>query len=493
MNNLHILRVGNGKVPATSAKRKRDDEFERAVESLRDFIQSGRGQQMKRDFSEFERQLHERIMGLEREILAEEMAQADIDAPALLVDGEKYSRVLRAEESYFTAAGEVRVMRTLYKDRSDESKRAICPMEYRLGIVEGRWTPQAAQQAAWVVAHLSPQVSEELFQRIGNMSPSKSTLDRLPKQLNERWESEREDFEQRLRLEEYVPEEAVTVAISLDGVMVPMKAAEGSQKRKQTAKEGKLTRGPAGYREVGCGALSFYDEQGEMLQAIRMGRMPQSGKTELKAMLKAELGTVLAQQPKLRVVGIADGAKDNWNYLREQILDVLPSSFEKVDILDFFHASEHLSKAYAAAYGEGTVKARSNFEKQRLILLEDPQGASKVIRSLIYLRDKYPRRKILQETVEYFRINQSRMRYREYREAGLPIGSGVIEASCKTLVTQRMKNSGMRWSQAGGQAILTLRAWTQSDRFDRAWALLSATYKVDFTILSPIKPLRIVA
>ena len=59
----------------------------------------------------------------------------------------------------------------------------------------------------------------------------------------------------------------------------------------------------------------------------------------------------------------------------------------------------------------------------------------------------------------------------------LPIGSGVVEAVCQTLATQRLKRSGMRWRHAGGQAILTLRALAQSDRFDRAWQMLGATYK----------------
>ncbi|MEO7329580.1 MAG: hypothetical protein ABI193_13455 [Minicystis sp.] len=71
-------------------------------------------------------------------------------------------------------------------------------------------------------------------------------------------------------------------------------------------------------------------------------------------------------------------------------------------------------------------------------------------------------------------------RYQEARAQGLPIGSGVVEAACKTLATQRMKLSGMQWGTEGGQAILTLRGLTQSgDRFDRAWALLAATYQAE--------------
>jgi len=65
---------------------------------------------------------------------------------------------------------------------------------------------------------------------------------------------------------------------------------------------------------------------------------------------------------------------------------------------------------------------------------------------------------------------------------GLPIGSGVVEAACKTLATQRLKRSGMRWRQDGGQAILTLRGWVQSHRFKHAWQLLSATYRADIAL-----------
>ncbi|MGH8590311.1 MAG: hypothetical protein ACREXX_13590, partial [Gammaproteobacteria bacterium] len=77
----------------------------------------------------------------------------------------------------------------------------------------------------------------------------------------------------------------------------------------------------------------------------------------------------------------------------------------------------------------------------------------------------------------YFRRYRHRMRYAKAQAQNLPIGSGVVEAACKTLATERMKRSGMRWRHAGGQAILTLRALHQSARFERGWKMLSTTYK----------------
>ena len=69
------------------------------------------------------------------------------------------------------------------------------------------------------------------------------------------------------------------------------------------------------------------------------------------------------------------------------------------------------------------------------------------------------------------------MKYADLAKNNLPIGSGVTEASCKTLVTQRMKCSGMRWDIAGGQGVLTARSLIQSERFDEGWNLLSASCK----------------
>lgn len=86
---------------------------------------------------------------------------------------------------------------------------------------------------------------------MGNMAPSKSSLQRLPMDLQAQWEADRVTAECALQQGEHVPDEAVTVAISLDGVMAPMRDGSAKEKRKQAADNGQLTRGPAGYREVG--------------------------------------------------------------------------------------------------------------------------------------------------------------------------------------------------------------------------------------------------
>ena len=186
--------------------------------------------------------------------------------------------------------------------------------------------------------------------------------------------------------------------------------------------------------------------------------------------MSAEVEAVLGQRPDLRLVKIADGAKDNWTFLS----GVLPQG---VELIDFYHAAEQLKSALDARYGENDARGRAQFHKLRHLLLDDPDGVEKVIRALDYQRKKFPRRTRIGEVLRYFRRNRHRMRYADTQARHLPIGSGVVEATCKTLVTQRLKRSGMRWRRPGGQAILTLRALKQSSRFDQAWALLSETYR----------------
>ena len=470
-------------LPSSAPRHGRLDS-EEALARIRRFIEDRRmrTRDTAGNFSDFEKELHAKIMDLEREMLGEEMARADINEGAITVDGTTYRRAVRCEETYFTAAGPVRVERTLYKDRTDDGGRAVSPMELRLGIVEGRWTPLAAQQAVWVVAQMTPLRAEELFARMGNMTPSKSSLDRLPKALSARWEAERVEFEKALREGDVIPQHAVTVAVSLDGVLAPMRDGDATEKRKKTAEEGRLTRGPAGYREVGCGTLSFCDAEGDMISAVRIARMPETKKATLKRTLLSDVTAALSERPELRLVKIADGALDNWTFLANEVSG-------GVEILDFYHAVEHLDGALGSVYGEGTIDARTRFAALRFVLQEAVDGAEKVIRALTYLHKRHPKNARVTKELAYFRNNRHRMRYHEFAAEGLPIGSGVVEAACKTLVTQRLKQSGMRWDEAGGQAILTVRGWTQSgDRFDRAWAMLAATYQAEVVTLHNVVP-----
>jgi len=412
-------------------------------------------------FEDFERELHALFAHTECAVTEAALARHDMDLPVVFIDGEKHRRACRCEKTYLTAAGEVTVMRTLYRARRGE--RAVAALERTVGIVEGYWTPLAARQGAMLVSHLTPGEAEKVLATLGHMSPSKSSLDRLPKALSARWEAQREDFEATVREATVeVPQEARAVVVSLDGVMAPMRG---------------------GYREAGCAAVSLVDAEGERLHSVRMGRMAQSRKATLKTMVAAEVEAVLGQRPDLTVVKLADGAKDNWTFLTGALPD-------GVELIDFYHGAEQLKDAFDAAHGTHSPKAAAQFEKYRHRLCHESDGVERVIRALRHLCSKHPDQDRVAQGLGYFRGNRHRMRYAQAKARGLPIGSGIVEAACKTLVTERLKRSGMRWGLRGGQAILTLRSLVQSRRFEHAWPLLAQTYRTPVSCPDNVVPLR---
>ena len=259
-----------------------------------------------------------------------------------------------------------------------------------------------------------------------------------------------------------VPDAARAVVVSLDGVMAPM-------------------RGAGKYREAGCATVSLVDADGARLHSVRMGRMPESHKTTLKTMVTAEVEAVLAKRPDLTVVKVADGAKDNWTFLTRAV----PAG---VELIDFYHAVAHLKDAFDTAHGTDSPKAAAQFKKYRHLLRHEPDGVNRVIRALVYLRSKSPGNERIAQVLGYFRGNRHRMSYADAKAKRLPIGSGVVEAACKTLVTERLKRSGMRWGARGGQAILTLRSLVQSQRFDHAWPLLAKSYRTNVACPDNVVP-----
>jgi hypothetical protein len=463
---------------ASEIQRSFHDRF---LDGVRKFLEDHAmaGKTGARDFYEFEKALHAKLMEAEREIVGGVMAASDVDADAIEIEGRVHRRVLRSAQTYMTAAGPVTVERWLYKDRREPEAHALAALDLKLGIVEGFWTQRAAEQASWVVTQMTPQHAAELFERVGNMDPSKSSLDRLPKALGERWEAEREKYEQVLREAIVVPDGAYTVAVSIDGVLAPIDGGSDARTLRADAEaKGTLCKGPIAYREIGCATLAFCDAKGDLISAIRFGRSPETKKLTLKDTLRKDLAHVLAERPDLRLAKISDAGGDNWEYL-----GTLP---EGPEILDFFHATEHLAAALAAVTGDGTFATRHKFELLRERLLTEDRGVDAVINALQYLRTKHPRIKKVATVLRYYRKNRHRMRYAQWKAEGYMIGSGVVEAACKTLVAQRLKLSGMRWSPHGAQAILTMRGWDQSDRFDEAWALVAATYQCDVHVLANV-------
>lgn len=367
----------------------------------------------------------------------------------------------RGKGHYITVFGKVEVDRWLY--RSERNGPTRCVVDESAGIIDGMWTPLAAKRALALVTEMTPGCAEKVLESWGGMSPSRSSLDRLPKRISEVWEGQLPMFEAELRKSMVVPTNASVVAVSLDGVLAPMRGTDKAAQKAAARANGQVDKGPAGYKEVGCGAITFYDAEGSRLTTWRYGRMPEADKDTLKATLRAELDCIVQSRPDLTVVAIADGAPNNWTFLSG-----LDADYE---IVDFYHAVEHLGRALDVGLGAVSPAREATFRQLRRQLRDDPGGAKLVLEQLIvHVAKKRPKHH--RRGVPYFERHLDRMDFAAYKAANLPIGSGVMEGTCRSLVSDRLKLTGMRWTEAGGQSILTWRAHRHSGRFDAAWELV---------------------
>ena len=259
---------------------------------------------------EFERELRERTLGVERRVHAMDFGRMDVDVPGIVAGGVRYRR--RTEKSvgrYTTLAGVIEVERTSYRARGGHGGQTVAALDFRLGLVADHWTPVAAQVASTFMASLPSKEAASLLLAAGTMSPSSSHLDRVAKHVGGLWEAGRVEFEVAVRDAERLdlpsPEHVAVIAISLDGIMVPMKDAE------RTPGLGKKDQGPKGYKEAGCGTLALYDAAGKRLNTIRFGRMPERHKRVLHQQLASELEPLIERYASAKVVAVADGAKEN--------------------------------------------------------------------------------------------------------------------------------------------------------------------------------------
>jgi hypothetical protein len=142
-----------------------------------------------------------------------------------------------------------------------------------------------------------------------------------------------------------------------------------------------------------------------------------------------------------------------------------------IRVVDYYHASERVWALAELLFGKG--RASTAWARKMLRLLKKPSGVNRVLHSAAALRDRRQlcgqQRADFRKAYRYLRDRMTYMRYAEYRRWGVPLGSGVTEAACKTVYTERLKLSGMRWKKLGAQTILNLRVLLLSGVWDQAY------------------------
>lgn len=208
----------------------------------------------------------------------------------------------------------------------------------------------------------------------------------------------------------------------------------------------------SGWREAMVGTLSLYDGEGKRLHTIQIGATPEYGKSTFYTRFDRELTQIRERYPAACFVGVADGAKSNWEYLK-------PRTDKQT--VDFWHAAGYLGKAAEAMFnGKRNAVLKREWLDDACHKLKHNVGAtSRLLREMIDYNEENALPKIRQESLDaaitYFTNNKTRMSYARNVENNIPIGSGVTEAACKTLVKQRLCNFWYALERKGSCSCFT--------------------------------------
>jgi hypothetical protein len=388
----------------------------------------------------------------------------DVDAAVVRIAGQRLNRIGRSEATFYTPAGAVEgVPRTLYREAGVRNGKAVDPIAVRTGAVAGTWLPCAAKPMAHLVQMTTAREAEVAADQLGRCQYSRSSYERVAHAVGEAYVAGVVETEEELLTDLQVPVEAKSVSLSIDRVTIPME--EPKPRPRGRPRSGAPKRPvQVAYRSAYAATMTFHDGQGQGLKTIRMGRMPGADPDELAIGVTRHALAILERMPQLALVLLADGAHEMWDLLLRHLPSEVAANARQ--LIDFWHLVEKLSKA-AALLADGP----SRFAAWKRILLTRSDAAMCILGELVasgaefkQVGDTQP----VHDAITYLRNHRTRMDYVSARADGLPIGSGNVEATCKSLFAQRFKRPGARWHQVTGEEILQLRAAALSGWWNEA-------------------------
>lgn len=407
-----------------------------------------------REFAGVEAQVAESTARIECAAVGEVLRSLDAATERVACDGATWRSLGADEKTYFTAAGPVTITRRLFRKEGQHNGPTLDVVGARAGVVGDGWLPGAATAMAHLLQQGTAREAETTADRMGRLPYSRSSFERIGHAVGALYVQQRLDIEGELVEELVVPEEARSVSIAADRVAVPTEEIEIDEDANEHVKRA--------WHMAHVAALTLHDGKGRALHTVRYACMPEGDIAGIEQSLQGDLLHVLARCPNLAVVKLADGAEEMRRRLDIITEGVADGAF---DMVDFWHAIEKVGAA-AQAIAKGRV-GEQLVSQWKFWLLNCNDGAARVRRDLI----EYRGLGAVDEAITYIDNQRDRMRYAQARARGLPIGSGNVEASCKSIVRQRMVRGGARWKSEPGERVLHLRALAQSDRWDAGIAL----------------------
>jgi len=363
----------------------------------------------------------------------------------------------RRSKQFHTVLGPLRLERAYY--HCPACGHGFCPRDGHLRIENTSLSPALTRMTGTVGALVSFQEGSALLQELAGVAVDAKQVERTAEDLGQ------EIAEDELHHSE--PLDALplpkTLYLGIDGTGIPLRAEE------LTGVPGKRE-GGAKTREVKlCTVWSAESLDAEGIPIRDEGSVSYSAAIESASIPDiAKERSAFAQRvwresqrrrftQAARTATLGDGAPWIWNLVEE----LFPGT---IQIVDRFHAKQHLSELSKALYGPTSSRA-AQWAKRRHEELD--RGQFRAL--LTALRRQVARSEEARRCLHYFQTNRERMRYPEFQTQGLCTSTGVVEAGCKVAIGTRLKRAGMHWTVRGANAIIALRCSKLSGRFQDFW------------------------
>lgn len=410
------------------------------------------------DLGALEFAVRDSVHGIGR-VLLEQLLQGDHGQCGPRIDcgqGHQAEFVSYRPKQLTTVLGSVELCRAYY--HCVACARGLVPTDAALDVVDTSFSPGVRRLMARVGAQEPFDAGRQDLAELAGVQVHTKEVERISEQCGQQIEHAAGKERVAVRVGKVVPLKAESVLyIAIDGTGVPVvpRELEGRAGKEGTPKtrEAKLacvftqtTVDANGYAVRDPGSTSYVGAI-ETVEAFRP-------RLTLEAVRRG-------LQQATRVVVLGDGAPWIWNLATELFPDA-------IHIVDLYHAREHLAGLGKLVYGVGSAEAQA-WTAARCDDLDEGH-----VDAVVYAIGQLPTttavaREQARKDTDYFQTNALRMCYRYFRNQGFFVGSGAIEAGCKTVVGHRLKQSGMRWTVDGANAIIALRCWLLSDRWEEFW------------------------
>jgi hypothetical protein len=420
------------------------------------------------DYAKVEMEIADEVARIERAAHGAVLRGLNETSPRIAYQGDGWYLVaVDVEQEYRTRAGPVVVPRSLYRKTGDHNGRTIDPVSVRAGVLGDGWLPNVSKEMGFELQRGTSREAEQAARVHGILPYSRASFERVGHMVGEQYLKHQATIEDELVSLMDLPPAAVGLSISIDRGSIPMEEPASSEEKVAAVARGEKTPEVVRAFRMGyCGTISFFDQEGEAVHTTRYGLMPGNDPMSLCRLMGADVSVILQHAPALTFHAVGDGAPEMWNLLGE--VATIAGRRPDAEFIDFCHVVEKVGKAAVVAFGEKDGAAR--IDPWVSALKREPKAAERIHDELMLCGhpDVNSKQGAIHDALTYIQNNSARMNYADGIARGLPIGSGIVEATVKSLIEGRMKRPGARWKNRSGNHVLQLRALANSDRWDAA-------------------------